>query len=197
LRPRQEPAARASAAGKPARDVQIGIFGVGDDQLPENEEGEVRVRGPHVATSYWKRPDEEATAFRLGWLCTGDLGRIDHDGYLTITGRLKDQINIGGLKVAAGEVERVLRLHPLVADAAVTAVADPQRRRGEAVGALVVGRDGVSEEDLVRHCSDELEPHMLPTIIQFVTAIPRAETGKILKGEVRRMLEQIDGASPP
>jgi long-chain acyl-CoA synthetase len=197
LRPRQEPAARRSVAGKPARNVEIGVFGPGDDRLSESAEGEVRIRGPHLAAGYWNRPDEQAASFRHGWLCTGDLGRIDRDGYLTITGRIKDQINIGGLKVAAGEVERVLRRHPLVADAAVTAVVDPERRRGEAVGALVVARGGgVTEDDLVRHCSDELEPHMLPTIIQFVTAIPRAETGKILKGEVRRMLEQIDGASP-
>jgi long-chain acyl-CoA synthetase len=197
LRPRDEPAERRSLAGKPARNVSIGIFGAENDELAENEEGEVRIRGPHLAAGYWKRPEEQAAAFRLGWLCTGDLGRVDHDGYLTITGRIKDQINVGGLKVAAGEVERVLRRHPLVADAAVTAVLDPQRRRGEAVGALVVTRrGGVTEDDLVRHCADELEPHMLPTIVQFVTAIPRAETGKILKGEVRRMLEQTDGSSP-
>jgi long-chain acyl-CoA synthetase len=196
VRPRQEPTARRTVAGKAANKVELGIFGSDDRQLPAGEDGEVRIRGPHLATGYWNRPDEQAAAFRQGWLCTGDIGRLDQDGYLTITGRIKDQINVGGLKVAAGEVERVLRLHPLVADAAVTGIVDPQRRSGEAVGALIVARDGMTEEDLVRHCSDELEPHMLPTVVRFVSAIPRAQTGKILKGDVRQMLEQIDGTSP-
>jgi len=149
-----------------------------------------------LAAGYWNRPEEQALAFREGWLCTGDLGRIDQEGYLTITGRLKDQINVGGLKVAAAEVEAVLRRHPKIADAAVAGIVDPTGRRGEAVGAMLVGRDGpTDEDDLMRYCAEELEPHMLPTVIRWVDKIPRAETGKILKGEVRQILEGEDGAT--
>lgn len=190
LRLQEEPVDRYATVGRPAPRVQVQIRGEHEEQLSAGKEGEVCLRGPHLATGYWHRPVEQAQTFRDGWMHTGDLGMLDRDGYLTITGRLKDQINVGGLKVSAADVENVLRRHPLVADVAATGVIDPDGLRGEVVAVAVVARDSsLSMSDVAAFCEANLETAAQPRRIALVDAIPRAATGKTLKGDLRRMLE--------
>lgn len=196
LRLRDEPAERYALAGKAPPGVTIEIHDEVGNAKAAGVEGEVCIRGPHLAVGYWQRPEEQAAAFRDGWLRTGDLGTIDAAGYVRITGRLKDQINVGGLKVSAAEIEGVLRAHPLVLDAAASGVTDPRGMTGEIVAAAIVLREGtLDESDIARFCADRLEPQAIPSIVRTVPAIPRADSGKILRGEVRRMLEGGDAGA--
>jgi long-chain acyl-CoA synthetase len=191
LRPRQEPRERFRTVGRAAPRVEIQTCD--DDGRPTTagSEGEVCIRGPHLAEGYWHRPLEQAAAFRDGWLRTGDLGILDRDGYLTITGRLKDQINVGGLKVSAAEVEKVIRQHPAVADVAVTGVPDSDGLRGECVAAAIVARDtGLELREIAAFCAQRLEAAAQPQQLMLLDAIPRAETGKVLKGELRKLFEE-------
>ncbi|UYN97241.1 MAG: acyl--CoA ligase [Enhydrobacter sp.] len=194
LRLRDEPAERHGTVGRAAPRVEIGICDASGAPLPSGSEGEVRIRGPHLAVGYWQRPDEQAAAFRDGWLHSGDLGTLDSEGYLTITGRLKDQINVGGFKVSAKEVEDVLRRYARIADVAVTGISDPQGLRGEAVAVAVVGHDrDLTAEEVAAFCADHLDAAAQPQRIAMVDAIPRAESGKVLKGDVQRLFQSGDG----
>lgn len=193
LRPREEAKNRHRSVGKAAPRVEIMIQDVAGRPMPSGEEGEVCIRGPHLAAGYWCRPDEQFAAFREGWLHTGDLGFLDTEGYLIISGRLKDQINVAGLKVSAAAIEKVIRQHPLVEDVVVMGLPDPDGLRGEAVAAAVVARNAsLSVRDIAELCARRLESVALPQRIIFVDVIPRAETGKVLKGELRRVFEKRD-----
>jgi acyl-CoA synthetase (AMP-forming)/AMP-acid ligase II len=190
LRPRREPLEKFRTVGHAAPRVEIQTCDTDGRPTMTAAEGEVCIRGPHLAQGYWNRPSEQTAAFRDGWLCTGDLGIIDRDGYLTITGRLKDQINVGGLKVSAAEIEKVIRQHPAVADVAVTGVEDPDGLRGECVAAAIVARwTGLELREIAEYCAQRLEAAAQPQQLMLLDAIPRAETGKVLKGELRRLFE--------
>jgi acyl-CoA synthetase (AMP-forming)/AMP-acid ligase II len=193
LRPRQEPSWRYRSAGRPAPRVEVAIHDEADVSVGRQTEGEVCIRGPHLAAGYWRRPEEQAAAFRDGWLHTGDLGVLDGDGYLTITGRLKDQINVGGLKVSASDIERVIRNHPMTADVAVLGMPDPDGLRGEVVCAVIVPRGAaLAPRDVFAFCASRLEAAAQPRHVVLVDRIPRAETGKVLKGELRQLLARAN-----
>lgn len=189
LRLRAEPAARHGTVGKAAPRVEVGICDETGAPLPAGTEGEVRIRGPHLAVGYWERAMEQAAAFRDGWLHSGDLGTLDGDGYLTITGRLKDQINVGGLKISAAEIEDALRRFPRIADVAVTGIPDPMGMRGEAIAVAAVGREpDLTAEEIAAFCTQNLDVAAQPHRIAIVESIPRAESGKALKGEIQRLV---------
>jgi long-chain acyl-CoA synthetase len=135
---------------------------------------------------YFNRPQASAEAFRDGWFLTGDLARMDADGYLYIVDRKKDMVVTGGYNVYSKEVEQVLAQHPDVADAAVVGVPDPVY--GEAVAAFVQARPGapVSPEALIEHCRRHLAGYKKPRHVVFVDALPRNSLGKVLKSELRR-----------
>jgi long-chain acyl-CoA synthetase len=143
-----------------------------------DEVGEILVRGPHVTSGYWKIDSSEY--FTDGWFRTGDLGVLDEDGFLTWVGRVKEQINVDGLKVSPAEVEAVLREHPLVADCAVVGADD--ELTGQAVVGFVV-LDGAAndrtEAELRRFCKPKLEFYKIPRRVYFVEAIPRTDSGKV------------------
>ncbi len=195
LRLRDEPKHRWRSVGKAAPRVEIKICDPAGAPLPNGAEGEVHIRGPHLALGYWQRPGEQSTAFRDGGLYSGDLGVLDREGYLTITGRLKDQINVGGLKVSATEIELILRRHPRIIDVAVTGIPDPQGLRGEVVAVAAVGADSALDAgDIADYCAKNLETAAQPHRIAIVTTIPRAESGKVLKGELQRLIiDQFSG----
>lgn len=194
LRLRQEPSDRYRSVGKPAPRVEIEISDPQGAFVSRGVEGEVCIRGPHLALGYWQRPEEQAATFRNGWLHSGDLGVIDDDGYLTITGRLKDQINVGGLKVSAAEIEGVLRRHPGVADVAVTGVPAPDNLRREMIAIAVVARHAdFAADDVAAFCAQNLDATAQPHRIAMVKAIPRAESGKVLKGDVQRLVLDSPG----
>jgi acyl-CoA synthetase (AMP-forming)/AMP-acid ligase II len=169
--------ARPGTVGRPLPAFDVAI------DAPPGEVGELLLRGPSLMAGYANRPEATAETLGGGWLHTGDLVRRDDDGHLYFVDRAKDVIKTGGENVSSTEVERVLRAHPAVADAAVVGV--PDRRWGEAVKALVVAREPVGAEDLDAHCRRDLGAFECPRWYEFTEAIPRNHSGKILKRELR------------
>lgn len=153
-------------------------------ELPVGEIGELVIQGPQVMAGYWNRPEETAMALRGGWLHTGDLARMDEDGYFYIVDRLKEMIICSGLKVYPREVEEVLYQHPKVLEAAVVGV--PDAYRGETVKALVVPRPGTSPtaDEIKKFCAEHLAKYKVPTIVEFRESLPKSIVGKILKKEL-------------
>ncbi len=147
--------------------------------------GELQMRGPQVATGYWRNPQETSQSFREGWLKTGDLGRMDESGWCYIIDRAKDVIVASGFKVWPREVELTLESHPAVKEAAVIGI--PDSYRGETPKAFVVlrARGGSSEELLFAHCRERLAPYKVPRSIEFVEALPRNHAGKLLRRQLR------------
>jgi acyl-CoA synthetase (AMP-forming)/AMP-acid ligase II len=150
--------------------------------LAANTPGEVLVRGPHVMRGYRNNPEANAAAFIDGWFRTGDVGAIDNDGYLALTGRIKDLINRGGEKISPAEVEAVLLEHGAVAEAAVFGVPDP--KYGEEVSAAVVLRSAASAQELQMYCRARLADFEVPKLIHFVSAMPRNAMGKVKRRDL-------------
>ncbi|MGB7266504.1 MAG: AMP-binding protein [Terracidiphilus sp.] len=178
--------------------LEIGIMNSSGRLLPTGEEGEIAVRGPTVVFGYVDNPEATRAAFQDGWFRTGDSGRLDADGNLFLTGRLKEMINRGGEKIVPAEIDAVIATHPAVLDAAAFAV--PHRTLGEDVACAVVLRDGngprVSAIELRRYAAQRLAPFKVPHRIRFVEQIPRGEIGKPQR---RLLTEKFGGAivDPP
>ena len=150
--------------------------------------GELVVRGPNVFAGYWGLPEATAEAFRGGWFHTGDLGRIDREGFITLVDRKKDMIISGGENVYPIEVEQVLYRHPAVREVAVVGVRHP--RWGETpVAVVALERDAaVSAEDLIDYARERLAHFKCPTRVHVVPDLPRNATGKVVKTELRRQV---------
>lgn len=162
-----------------------------DKELPVGEVGELLLRGPNVMSGYYNRPEETAETMRNGWLHTGDLAKVDEEGYIFIVDRKKDMINVAGLNVYPREIEEVLYKHPRVKDAAVIGVND--RLRGEVVVAYIVLADGepIHHKEIIRWLKERLAAYKLPRRIEVVEDLPRNNSGKILK---RKLKEDIENA---
>jgi oxalate---CoA ligase len=150
--------------------------------LAANSSGEVVVRGPNVMRGYRDNPVANAAAFIDGWFRTGDIGAIDNDGYLALTGRIKDLINRGGEKISPAEVEAVLLGDPAVAEAAVFGVPDP--KYGEEVSTVVVLRSAATAEELQTYCRTRLADFKVPKQIHLVSAVPRNTMGQVQRGDL-------------
>ena len=164
--------------GKPIPDVTIEIH---DDQgslLPVGAEGEVAVKGPNVMLGYFGKPNETKTVIRNGWLYTGDIGHLDSDGYLTLTGLKKDLIITSGFNVYCQEVEEILIRHPHVAEVALVGVDDLMR--GQVIHALIVPEKGIKpdERELIRFCKEYLSRYKCPRKVTVVKEIVRDSHGK-------------------
>jgi len=174
----------------PGTDVRVVDPETGEREMPVGEPGELVVKGPQVMKGYWNMPEETSLALRDGWLYTGDIVRMDEEGYLYIVDRKKDMINVSGYKVYPREVEEVIYSHPEVVEAVVVGSPDPYR--GEVPKAFVVirrrGGEGtsVSEEELIEHCRRELAPYKVPREVEFREELPKSAVGKLL----RRVLAQ-------
>jgi O-succinylbenzoate-CoA ligase len=163
-------------------DVKI-VHPDGTECLPE-EAGEVLVRGDHIMTGYWNRPDATADTIKDGWLYTGDIALADDEGFIWIQDRLKDMIISGGENVYPAEVENIILGHPGVADVAVIGV--PSDKWGETGLAVIVKKDAtVTEADIIAHCDGKLARFKMPGGIRFIDVIPRNASGKALKRELR------------
>jgi long-chain acyl-CoA synthetase len=150
------------------------------EELPPGEVGELIVRGPNVMKGYYKMPEETAATIRDGWLYTGDLAKMDEDGYFYIVDRKKDMILVGGYNVYPREVEEVLYNHPDVVEVAVLGVPDPNL--GEAVKSFVVSKNPeLTEEDLLEYCREHLAKYKIPSSVEFLEELPKNTTGKILR----------------
>lgn len=165
----------------PGSDVKIMDIETGEKEMPAGEPGELILKGPQVMKGYWRMPEETENALRDGWLYTGDIARMDEDGYLYIVDRKKEVINASGFKVYPREVEEVLYEHPEVVEG--VAVGVPDEYRGETVKAFVVKKEGspLTEEDIVSHCKGNLAPYKVPRLVEFRDELPKSAVGKLLK----------------
>jgi acyl-CoA synthetase (AMP-forming)/AMP-acid ligase II len=177
---------RVLSCGRPLSRVEIRIVDTDGIDVPTGDIGEILCRSPQVMKGYWNRPEETAHALQDGWLRTGDAGYLDSDGYLYIHDRMNDMIVTGGENVYASEVERVLLGHPSVADAAVVGV--PDDSWGESVKAFVVRKPqaDVTAADLIAFARAHIATFKAPKSIEFVDALPRNASGKVLRRELRR-----------
>jgi acyl-CoA synthetase (AMP-forming)/AMP-acid ligase II len=177
-------AEKKESCGLPLKGVKLRIVGEEGSVLPAGEIGEVQVRGPNVMQGYLDDPELTARTVVDGWLRTGDLGRLDDDGFLYIEGRLSEIIKCAGERIAPAEIEEVLMKHPGVAEAAVIAAQDPLM--GEVVHAIVVPLDGCLDEGELRtYCTGNLSHHKIPRHYEFVTELPKTATGKVKKHLLR------------
>lgn len=155
-------------------------------EVPQGEQGEIIMSGPQVFQGYWKRPDATAEAFieldGKRFFRSGDLGRMDEQGYFFITDRLKRMINASGFKVWPAEVEALMFKHPAIQEACIISTKDAYR--GETVKAVVVlrpaARGTVSEEDIIGWCRDNMAAYKYPRVVQFVDALPKSGSGKVM-----------------
>jgi acyl-CoA synthetase (AMP-forming)/AMP-acid ligase II len=173
------------SAGRPAVGTMVQLFDAIDARTSGGQGGEIVARGPQLMSHYWERPEETSQALRDGWLHTGDLGRVDDDGYLFVEDRIKDMVVSGGENVFPGVVENVLFAHPAIAEAAVIGV--PDDRWGEAVKAVVALRPGINctQDEILAFCRPRLAGFERPRSVDFVDALPRTATGKVLKRVLR------------
>lgn len=177
--------ARLASAGRAIVGVDVRVVDGDDCQVAAGEVGEIVARGPNVMKGYWKLPEATADALRGGWMHTGDLARIDGDGYIYIVDRAKDMIISGGENVFSVEVENALYAHPSVLEVAVIGV--PDEKWGERVHAVVVLKPDTSAsgDDLATHCHELIAGYKVPRSFEFKDELPKSGAGKIVKRDLR------------
>jgi long-chain acyl-CoA synthetase len=175
---------KPGSIGTPIRDVQMRVVDAEDHELPEGEVGEIVIRGPNVMKGYWQRPEATAEALAGGWFHTGDLARVDSDGYFYIVDRKKDLIIRGGYNIYPREIEEVLYEHPAVAEAAVIGL--PHSSLGEEVGAAVALKPGAAAtgEELRDYVKGQVAAYKYPRHVWIMDALPKGGTGKIQKRDI-------------
>jgi len=177
---------KPGSIGTPIKGVEMKVVDENDQEVPVGEVGEIVIRGHNVMKGYWGRPDATAEAIRDGWFHSGDLGRVDEDGYFFIVDRKKDMIIRNGFNVYPREIEEVLYAHPAVLEAAVVGL--PHDEYGEEVGAAVSIKEGsdVTAEDLRAYVKDQVAAYKYPRKVWIIDELPKGPTGKILKREIER-----------
>ena len=169
----------------PDTDAKVVDLETGRQEVPAGEAGELILRGPQVMKGYWNRPEETASALRDGWLFTGDIARVDSDGYFYIVDRKKDMIIAAGFNIYPRDIDEVLFEHPKVKEA--VAVGVPDKYRGETVKAFVALKDGetATEEEIIAFCRERLAAYKAPTSVEFRSELPKSLIGKILRKTLR------------
>ena len=181
---------KAGSIGRAIPDVEVTVQDDNGKQVGPGETGEICVRGPNVMLGYWNQPDETARSIRDGWLLTGDIGHRDSDGYFFITDRKKDMLLVNGINVYPREIEEIIYQFPGVKEAAVIGV--PDARRGEQPLAFVAMKEGtiVEGKSVQQFVRERLADYKVPKQVIVLPALPRNATGKILKTELRKSVEQ-------
>ncbi len=179
---------KAGSVGLPLPSTEIAIVALEANPdgtytpLPQGDEGELVARGPQIMKGYWNRPDETAkTIDPEGWLHTGDIAKMDDEGYFYIVDRKKDLIIASGYNIVPREVEEVLYMHPKVLEAVVAGVPDP--KRGETVKAYIVLKEGevATVEEIIAFCKERLAPYKVPKLVEFRSELPKSQVGKFLR----------------
>lgn len=178
--------ARLASSGRAIVNYEVKIVDDNDKEVPTGEVGEILGRSEAMMIGYWRMPEESEKKLRNGWLHTGDLGKVDEDGYVFIVERKNDMIISGGVNIYPREIEEVLYSHPAVSEASVVGV--PDEHWGEIVKAVVVLREGAqaTEGEIIEFCGQRLAGFKKPKSVEFWKELPKSPQGKILKKEIRR-----------
>jgi long-chain acyl-CoA synthetase len=166
-------------------DARLVPLDLSEQEVPVGEEGELVVKGPQVMKGYWNMPDETNQVLRDGWLYTGDIAKMDEDGYFYIVDRKKDMVIAGGYNIYPREIEEVLYMHPKVMDAVIIGIPDPYR--GETVKAFIVPKPGVAltEKEVLDFCRTRLAAYKMPRVVELREALPKTMVGKVLRRQLR------------
>lgn len=179
---------KVGSIGVPISNTECRIVDLddGNTDVPVGETGELLIRGPQVMKGYWNKPEETDKTLTDGWLHTGDIARMDEDGYFYIVDRKKDMIISGGCNVYPRDIEEVLYENPKVLEA--TAIGIPHPIRGEAIKVFIALKEGetATQEEIIEYCADKLAKYKLPTEVEFRDELPKTNVGKILKKELRK-----------
>ncbi|PLS02775.1 long-chain-fatty-acid--CoA ligase [Neobacillus cucumis] len=171
--------------GMPSTDYRIVDLATGTEEVPVGELGEVVIKGPQIMKGYWNLPEETAHTLRDGWLYTGDIAKVDDEGYLYIVDRKKDLIIASGYNIYPRDIEEVLYEHPAIQEAVCIGVPDPYR--GEDVKAAVVLKAGKSatEQEIIHYCKQNMAAYKVPRMVEFREQLPKTGVGKILRRALR------------
>lgn len=180
------------SVGLPVPSTDVIILDDDEHEVPVGTSGEICIKGPQVTPGYWKRPDETAMVFtKNGYLKTGDIGKMDEEGFIYLVDRKKDMLLVSGFNVYPNEVEQVISMHPGVLEVGVVGVVD--KESGERVKACIVKKDpDLTAEQIIAYCREHLTAYKVPKVVEFYTELPKTNVGKIL----RRALKDTHATSP-
>jgi len=187
---------KPASIGMPLPDTEFKLIDPETGQpAAAGEPGEIAIRGPQLMKGYYKQPEETANAVRDGWMFTGDVARMDEDGYFYIVDRVKDMVIVSGFKVFTRELDDVLVKHPDIDMAASIGFPDPKRPGSERVAAAIVLKPGVEKSDaekekILQYLRDEVAPYKVPKVIEFMDELPTSGVGKVLKRELKATLTE-------
>ena len=186
---------KPGTVGVPVADTDIKIVEVDDPdkELEIGEPGEIAVKGPQIMMGYYKKPEETANVLKDGWYLSGDIGKFDEDGYLTIVDRKKDMIIAGGYNIYPVELDGVLMGHPKILEACTIGIS--HEYRGETVKSFIVVKAGetLTAEEVTNYCKENLAAYKVPKIIEFIDELPKSAVGKILRRKLKEMeVEKIE-----
>lgn len=176
---------KPGTVGLPLKGVKVKIVDKNFKEVPTGREGDILLKGPNVFKGYWNDEEKTRESFHDGWFITGDIGKIDKDGYVTFLGRSKDLIISGGLNIYPAEVEEVINSHPSVLESAIIGV--PDKYFGEAVKAFAVLKKGkrAGEDEIIAYCRERLASYKKPKYVEFIEALPKNSMGKVQKNALR------------
>lgn len=177
---------KAGSVGKPIFHSPMRLVDTNGHDVPQGEIGELVIAGPTVCRGYWNNAEATTNALKDGWFYTGDMARMDEEGYFYIAGRYKDMIISGGENIYAAEVEAIFREHPTVADAAL--IGQPDEKWGE-IGLLIVALKpgaSVTDDELLEFCQGRLAKYKIPKKVEFIPSLPYSPYGKVIKSELRK-----------
>jgi len=177
---------KIGSVGKPVAHLRVRVVDEQDNDLPPGQLGEIVLRGPKVFKGYWKNPEATAEALKNGWFHTGDIGRLDEEGYLYIEDRKKDIIISGGENISSLEVERVIYESPKVLEAAVVGIPHPKWLEVPKAYVVVKKGERMTPEEVMEICSQKLAKFKVPKEVEFIDALPRNPSGKVLKRDLRQ-----------
>ena len=180
---------KPGTVGVPVPDTDVKIVDVADPGkiLGIGETGEIAIKGPQIMMGYYKKPAETENALKDGWFFTGDIGKFDEDGYLSIVDRKKDMIIAGGYNIYPVELDDILMGHPKILEACTIGI--PHEYRGETVKAFVVTKEGqtLTEEEITAYCKEKLAAYKVPKIFEFIEELPKSAVGKVLRRKLKEM----------